>query len=46
VTDPEPFDKAEFDRRRKQGAIVTALLLVGMVVLFYFITLTRIQGAS
>jgi hypothetical protein len=33
----------EFTRRRKSRAIVTAVLLVGMVVLFYFITLARIS---
>ena len=32
----------EFNRRRKSRALVTAALLVGMVVLFYFITLARI----
>lgn len=33
----------EFTRRRKSRSIVTALLLVGMVVLFYFITIARIS---
>ncbi len=33
----------EFTRRRKSRAVVTAVLLVGMVVLFYFITLARIS---
>ncbi len=32
----------EFHRRRQQRAIVTAVLLVGMCLLFYFITLARI----
>lgn len=32
----------EFDRRRKGRAIVIALLLAGMCLLFYFITLARI----
>ena len=32
----------EFDRRRKQRALVTALLLLAMVALFYFITLARL----
>jgi hypothetical protein len=36
MTDPE------FDRRRKSRAIVTALLLAAMCLLFYFITLARI----
>ena len=33
----------EFTRRRKSRSVVTALLLVGMVVLFYFITIARIS---
>jgi hypothetical protein len=35
----------EFNRRRKSRALITAALLGGMVVLFYMITLIRIQGA-
>ncbi len=34
----------EFTRRRKSRSVVTAVLLVGMVVLFYFITMARISG--
>ncbi len=34
----------EFTRRRKTRALITALLLAGMVVLFYLITLARIGG--
>ena len=34
----------EFTRRRKSRSIVTAVLLVGMVVLFYFITIAKIAG--
>jgi hypothetical protein len=34
----------EFIRRRKSRSIVTAVLLVGMVILFYFITMARIGG--
>lgn len=46
MTDPEQpkFDRAEFDRRRKSRSLVTALLLVAMVALFYFITIARIGG--
>ena len=33
----------EFNRRRQQRSIVTAVLLVGMCLLFYFITLARIS---
>lgn len=36
----------EFNRRRKSRALVTALALVGMVVLFYFVTLARIGQAA
>ncbi len=36
----------EFDRRRKSRSIVTALLLVGLAVLFYFITIARIGQAA
>lgn len=42
--DPKDVDRAEFDRRRKSRSIVTALLLVAMVILFYLITLARIGG--
>jgi hypothetical protein len=36
----------DFDKRRRQRAIVTAVLLAGLAALFYFITLARIgQGA-
>jgi hypothetical protein len=34
----------EFIRRRKQRAIVTAVLLLGLCGLFYFITLARISN--
>ena len=34
----------EFTRRRKSRALVTALLLGGLVVLFYFITIAKIAG--
>lgn len=34
----------EFNRRRKSRSVVTAVLLVGMVILFYFITIARISG--
>jgi hypothetical protein len=34
----------EFTRRRKSRAIVTAVLLIGMALLFYFITLARIAN--
>jgi hypothetical protein len=34
----------EFTRRRKSRATITAVLLVAMCVLFYFITLARIAN--
>lgn len=37
-------DRAEFDRRRRSRSRITALLLVGMCVLFYAITFARLQG--
>lgn len=44
MNDPEkPDQEAEFNRRRQQRSIVTAVLLVGMCLLFYFITLARIS---
>lgn len=39
---PDDPNRIEFDRRRKGRAIITALILGGMVALFYFITLARI----
>lgn len=36
----------EFDRRRKSRSLVTAVLLVGLVVLFYVITIARIGQAA
>ena len=39
---PDDPDRPEFDRRRRSRAIVTAVLLLAMVGLFYFITLARI----
>ncbi len=37
-------DPTEFNKRRRQRSIVTALLLLALCGLFYFITLARIQG--
>lgn len=36
------MNQDEFNRRRRSKALVTALLLGGLVVLFYLITLARI----
>ena len=33
----------EFNRRRRSGAIFTALACIAIVVLIYFITLARMQ---
>ena len=40
MTDPE-FEP-EFQRRRKSRSVVTAVALIVMCLLFYFITLARI----
>ncbi|WP_277600621.1 hypothetical protein [Altericroceibacterium xinjiangense] len=37
-----PEEEAEYKRRRKARNVVLALLLVGLVVLFYAITVVRI----
>jgi hypothetical protein len=34
----------EFTRRRKSRSVVTAVLLIAMVALFYFITIAKISG--
>jgi nitrate/TMAO reductase-like tetraheme cytochrome c subunit len=34
----------EFTRRRKSRALVTALILGGFVVLFYFMTIAKVTG--
>lgn len=36
------MNQDEFNRRRRSRALVTAILLGSMVVLFYLITLSRI----
>jgi hypothetical protein len=38
------IDPDEFNRRRKSRSLVTALLLLALVALFYMLTLARIQG--
>lgn len=43
---PEDPQRGEFDRRRRQRAVVTALLLLAMVAMFYFITLARIGSVE
>jgi hypothetical protein len=37
-------DNNEFNRRRKSRALVTAGILIGFVILIYFITIARIGG--
>lgn len=39
---PDDPDRPEFDRRRRSRAIVTAVLLGAMVLLFYFISIAKI----
>jgi hypothetical protein len=34
----------EFTRRRKSRALVTALILGGFVILFYFMTIAKVTG--
>ena len=38
-------ERQEFERRRRQRAIITAVILVAMVALFYFITLAKLAVA-
>jgi hypothetical protein len=38
-------DPNAFDQRRKSRALITAGLLIGLVLLIYFITVTRMAGA-
>ncbi|MES2288982.1 MAG: hypothetical protein V4530_04530 [Pseudomonadota bacterium] len=38
---PDDPNRPEFDRRRRSRAIVTALLLGAMVLLFYFISIAK-----
>lgn len=45
MTPDDPI-RREFDRRRRSRAIVTALLLAGMVIMFYFISLARIGSVE
>ncbi len=41
------MNDGEFQRRRRQRALLTAFLLAGIAALFYFITIARIgQGAA
>ena len=39
---PDDPNRPEFDRRRRSRAIVTAVLLGAMVLLFYFISIAKI----
>lgn len=38
---PDDPDRPEFDRRRRSRAVVTAVLLGAMVLLFYFISIAK-----
>lgn len=38
-----PDEKIEFDRRRRGRSIATAVALMGFVVLFFFITIAKLQ---
>jgi len=37
-----PEERAAFDRRRRSKNIAILLVLIGMVVLFYFISMARL----
>lgn len=43
---PDDPQRGEFDRRRRSRAIVTALLLAAMVLMFYFVSLARIGSVE
>ncbi len=43
---PDDPNRAEFDRRRKSRALVTALILGGLVALFYFVTIAKITSGA
>ena len=38
---PEPFDEAEYRRRQRSRANVMAVLLIGLALLFFFITIAK-----
>ncbi|MDK2760619.1 MAG: hypothetical protein KYX64_04605 [Sphingopyxis sp.] len=38
---PEPFDEAEYRRRQRSRANLMALLLGGLAILFFFITIAK-----
>jgi ferric-dicitrate binding protein FerR (iron transport regulator) len=38
---PAPQDRAEFDRRRRNRNIALGVLLAGLVVLFYVLSIVR-----
>lgn len=43
---PDDPERGEFDRRRRARSTVTALLLLAMVAMFYFISLARIGSVE
>ncbi|MGQ2930065.1 MAG: hypothetical protein ACT6Q3_06285 [Sphingopyxis sp.] len=38
---PEPFDEAEYRRRQRSRANLMAVLLGGLAILFFFITIAK-----
>lgn len=44
LPDNEPYDEAEYRRRQKSRALVTGLILGGLALLFFFITLAKIKA--
>ncbi|HMO76718.1 MAG TPA: hypothetical protein PKD99_15150 [Sphingopyxis sp.] len=41
--DPEPFDEAEYRRRQRSRANLMALLLGALAILFFAITIAKMQ---
>lgn len=40
----EPFDEQEYRRRQKSRALVMGLILGGLALLFFFITIAKIRA--
>ncbi|MGH6649705.1 MAG: hypothetical protein ACREB7_01100 [Sphingopyxis sp.] len=38
---PEPFDEVEYRRRQRSRANLMAVLLIGLALLFFFITIAK-----
>lgn len=42
----EPFDEVAYRAQQRRNANVTAVILLGLVVLFFFITIAKLGLAS